>query len=100
MIEDLKTNGFCIIKNVFTSDEINEFKKKFSKCEANVHKICEEIPSDPYEYVQLFEKESIVEMRSYCNDSIIETAKGAIHKSCGQFFGHFDPLPFVDHVTT
>ena len=31
---------------------------------------------DPYDFVQLYDKENIIKMQSYCNESIIETAKG------------------------
>ena len=75
-MDELETKGFCILDSVFTPVEVEGFKKKFQKCEDNVHYICKTYPSDPYEYVQLCEKETIVNMRSYCKDSIIETAKG------------------------
>ena len=31
---------------------------------------------DPYDFVQLYDKENIIKMQSYCDESIIETAKG------------------------
>ena len=31
---------------------------------------------DPYDFVQNYDKENIIKMQSYCNDSVIETAKG------------------------
>ena len=31
---------------------------------------------DPYDFVQLYDKENIIKMQAYCNESIIETAKG------------------------
>ena len=30
----------------------------------------------PYDFFQLYDKENIIKMQSYCNESIIETAKG------------------------
>ena len=30
----------------------------------------------PYDFVQLYDKENIIKMQSYCDESIIETAKG------------------------
>ena len=75
-MDELETKGFHIIENIFTSDQISDFKKKFSICEAEVHRICKAYPPDPYDFVQLFEKEIIIKMQSYCQESIIETAKG------------------------
>ena len=74
--EELDSKGFCIINDVFLPQEIEEFKKIFQRCENHVHDVCRTHPPDPYEYIQLFEKETIVDMQSYCEDSIIETAKG------------------------
>ena len=76
MDNELKSEGFCILRNVFSPDEVLELKKKFTKCEEHVHETCRNYPPDPYDYVQLFEKEIIVKMQSYCNESIIEVAKG------------------------
>jgi len=75
-MDELETKGFCILDDVFTLAEINEFKKRYKECEDNVHEICKKYPAVPYDFVQLFEKETIIKMRSYCNNSIIETAKG------------------------
>ena len=76
VLSQLESKGFCILDNIFTTDELNGFKKKFTDCEKEVHQICSQNNPDPYDFVQLFEKENIIKMQSYCNDSIIETAKG------------------------
>ena len=41
LITQLQTKGFCLLDNIFTNDELSDFKKKFSKCEEEVHRICE-----------------------------------------------------------
>ena len=74
MIDQLQSNGYCLLKKIFTKDEITKFKTKFVKCETEVHQICHEVKPDPYDFVQLFDKENIIKMRSYSNESIIETA--------------------------
>ena len=76
LLSELESKGFCILDDIFTTDELNGFKKKFTECEREVHKICSQNNPDPYDFVQLFEKENIIKMQSYCNESIIETAKG------------------------
>ena len=76
VIQDLKIKGFHIFDNIFSQEEVQDLKIKFDKCEAEVHRICRENEPDPYDFVQLFEKETIIKMQSYCNSSIIETAKG------------------------
>ena len=76
MLKELESEGFCILNDVFTPAEVLELKKKFKICEDHVHKTCKNNPLDPYDYIQLFDKESIVKMQSYCDESIIETAKG------------------------
>ena len=77
-IEQLKENGFCVLKNIFKKDDIAELKKKFAKCEKEVHEICGDVKPDPYEYVQQFEKESRVQIRSYLDATVLETAKGTV----------------------
>ena len=74
--DQLESKGFCILENVFTHNQVNEMKEKFIKCEDEVHRICKENQPDPYDFVQLHEKEIIIKMQSYCQESIIETAKG------------------------
>jgi len=76
LLSELETKGFCLLDNIFTNDELSDFKEKFTKCEEEVHRICDENDPEPYDFVQLFEKEIIIKMQSYCNESIIETAKG------------------------
>ena len=95
MIDQLQSNGFCLLKNVFTKKEIAEFKTKFVKCETEVHQICNEVKPDPYDFVQLFEKENIIKMRSYLNESIIETAKGRYDVRTKMVKKEFEKLP--DH---
>ena len=51
---------------------------------------------DPYDFVQLYDKENIIKMQSYCKESIIETAKGRydvrIQKVKGEkYFTYFAP---------
>ena len=77
-IDQLKENGFCVLKNIFKKDDIAELKKKFAKCEKEVHEICRDVKPDPYEYVQQFEKESRVQIRSYLDATVLETAKGTV----------------------
>ena len=77
-IEQLKENGFCVLKNIFKKDDIAKLKKKFAKCEKEVHEICRDVKPDPYEYVQQFEKESRVQIRSYLDATVLETAKGTV----------------------
>ena len=49
--------------------------------------------ADPYDFVQLFEKETIIPMRSYCNDSIIETAKGRYDVRTSMVKREFEEVP-------
>ena len=77
-IDQLKENGFCVLKNIFKKDDIAELKKKFAKCEKEVYEICHDVKPDPYEYVQQFEKESRVQIRSYLDATVLETAKGTV----------------------
>ena len=49
--------------------------------------------TDPYDFVQLFEKETIIPMRSYCNDSIIETAKGRYDVRTSMVKREFEEVP-------
>lgn len=93
MTDDLDSKGFCILTNVFTPDELIELKKKFEECEADVHQTCKNFPPDPYDYVQLFEKETIVKMRSWCDDSIIETAKGRYDVTTQKVKDEFGSVP-------
>jgi len=76
LLSELESKGFCILDNIFTNAELSDFKKKFTGCEKEVHKICEDNKPDPYDFVQLYDKENIIKMQAYCNESIIETAKG------------------------
>ena len=75
-MDELESSGFCILDNVFNPDDILELKKKFEECERDVHETCKNNPPDPYDYIQLFERETVVKMRSFCDESIIETANG------------------------
>ena len=97
MLEELKSKGFCILEDVFTTSEISQFQKKFQKCEDSVHETCRNYPPDPYDYVQLFEKETVVKMQSYCNDSIIETAKGRYDVRTDEVKEEFKEVP-VNHT--
>ena len=74
--DQLESKGFCILENVFSNNQVKEMKEKFIKCEEEVHRLCQENQADPYDFVQLHEKEIIIKMQSYCQESIIETAKG------------------------
>lgn len=71
----LDSKGFCLINEVFSAKEIEKFKEKFAQCEAEVQKIVRENEPDPYHFIQLFDKENVIKMQSYCENSIIETAK-------------------------
>uniref|UniRef100_A0A7M5WUM7 Uncharacterized protein n=1 Tax=Clytia hemisphaerica TaxID=252671 RepID=A0A7M5WUM7_9CNID len=93
MEKDLKTKGFCIVKDIFTLEEINILKSKYDICEQEVHRICQENPSEPYDFVQLFDKETIVKMKSYCDSSIIETAKGRYDVRIQTVKDQFKALP-------
>ena len=77
-IDQLQKNGFCVLKNIFKKDDIAELKYKFAKCEKEVHEICRDVKPDPYEYIQQFEKESRMQIRSYLDAAVIETAKGTV----------------------
>ena len=77
-IDQLQKNGFCVLKNIFKKDDIAELKYKFAKCEKEVHEICRDVKPGPYEYVQQFEKESRMQIRSYLDAAVIETAKGTV----------------------
>ena len=41
LLSELETKGFCLLDNIFTNDELSDFKEKFTKCEEEVHRICE-----------------------------------------------------------
>ena len=41
LLSELESKGFCILDNIFTNAELSDFKKKFTGCEKEVHKICE-----------------------------------------------------------
>ena len=40
LLTELETKGFCMLDNIFTNDELEDFKKKFTDCEEEVHRIC------------------------------------------------------------
>jgi len=90
---ELSTKGFCILEDVFSPDQIKEYQAKFIDCENDVHEICRSNKADPYDFVQLFEKETIIPMRSYCNDSIIETAKGRYDVRTSMVKREFEEVP-------
>ena len=36
LLSELESKGFCILENIFTNDQLSEFKKKFTECEEEV----------------------------------------------------------------
>ena len=40
LLTELETKGFCMLDNIFTNNELEDFKKKFTDCEEEVHRIC------------------------------------------------------------
>ena len=93
MLNELPEKGFCIIENVFASTEIKNLKKKFKLCETEVHHICRKYKPDPYDFVQLFKKETIIKMKSYCDSSVIETAKGRYDVRTQKVKDEFKDIP-------
>ena len=73
--EQLETSGFCQLHNLLSTKEIEDLRKRFDECEAHVHDTCSKNEPDDYEFVQQFEKEQSIWMKSYCQESIIEVAK-------------------------
>ena len=59
--------------------------------------------SDNFRYLATFGTYHQITLRTFFCFFIVTTKKykhlGAIHKQCGQFFGHFDPSPFEDNFT-